>query len=398
MRDPWPQEVARLAALLAFHLLVLQVVLAARFRLADRAFGLDTVMRLHRATGVLALLLLLGHPALLLTAAHGRIEWGWQVALGAGALLVLVLGVLAALLFRFLGIDFNRWRLIHKAMVLVIVLGYFHGRAIGVHLQPSRGLRTWWAALLAVTAAVFAWRNAIVPRWGRRRFRVESVAAEARGVWTIQLAPEDGRPLLYRPGQFMFLTLLRTDSHTEEHPFTISSSPTEKRFIAATVKESGNYTRTIGRTRAGDRALVEGPFGRFSLVHGDAEQFLFIGAGVGCTPLVSMLRFLRDTRDPRPALFLCANRTLADIAFREELERLPASVKVVHVLSRPEADWRGERGRVDEALLREVAGASLTRADIFLCGPPAFMKEARASLRRLGVQPARVHVERFSVP
>src|SRR5690348_2914437 len=80
--DPLLENVGRQAALLAFSLLALQVVLAARFCLVDRALGLDAAMRLHRRTGLLAFALLLMHPTSLLLASRGRIEWSWQVALG----------------------------------------------------------------------------------------------------------------------------------------------------------------------------------------------------------------------------------------------------------------------------------------------------------------------------
>jgi ferredoxin-NADP reductase len=196
----------------------------------------------------------------------------------------------------------------------------------------------------------------------------------------------------------MFLTLRRAAAPAEEHPFTISSSPSRTGSITATIKESGDFTRTIGLTRRGDRALVEGPFGRFSFLHHPAERFLFISAGVGSTPLMSMLRFLSDTGDPRPVLYLCANRTEADIAFRDELGGLPATMKVVHILSQPRTTWGGVRGRLDEATLRELAGAWLNGVAVFLCGPPAFMSSSRRSLRRLGVPRAHIHFERFTVP
>jgi predicted ferric reductase len=397
--EPLPYELGKRAALLAFGLLSLQVVLAARFRFADEALGLDTVMRLHRAIGVLVLLLLLTHPALLLVATHGDIPvLRWQVLLGASALLVLAGGVLTALLFRFLGMDFNRWRVLHKAMILVVVLGATHSRAIGQDLQSSAPLQAWWTALVTVAIGVFAWRNAFVRRWGLRHFRVDSIRAEARGIWTITLVQERGSPLRHLPGQFMFLTLLREGAPAEEHPFTISSSPSRTGFIAATIKESGDFTRTIGVTRPGDRALVEGPFGRFSFVHHAAERFLFISAGVGSTPIVSMLRCLSDTKDPRPVLYLCANRTEAEIAFREELARLPENMTVLHVLSQPGAGWPGARGRLDEVALRRLAGGTLDGAAVFLCGPPAFMSSARRSLRSLGVPRGRIHFERFTMP
>ena len=395
--DPLPYEVARAVALLAFGLLALEVVLAGRFKFADRAFGLDAVMRFHRSMGVLASSLLLAHPALLLLSTHGHMTWEWRVTLGAAALLLLVIGMLATLAFRILRIDYNRWRFLHKGMILVPILGYVHSRSIGEDLLSSRALRASWAALLAMGVGIFLWRNVFVPRWGRRSFRVESVSAEARDVWTIKMALADGSTLSYRPGQFMFLTLLRPGLRLEEHPFTISSSPGQD-FLAVTVKQSGDYTRSIWQTRPGDRALVEGPFGKFSLVHHDAESYLFVGAGVGCTPLVSMIRFLRDTADPRPVLFLYANRTSADILFRHELDRLPAHMKVVHVLSRPDADWVGPKGRLDDKAIQQLAGAFLRRADVFLCGPPALMEELRRSLRRLGVRNSRIHCERFTLP
>jgi predicted ferric reductase len=396
--EPLLYEVARAAALLAFSVLALQVVLAARFKLLDKAFGLDVLVRFHRGMGILASVLLLAHPALLLLSTHGHIQWEWRVALGAGALLILAIGVVATLSFRLLRGGYDRWRFLHKGMILVLALGYVHSRSIGDDLLASSALRAYWTALLAMALGVFLWRNAFVPRWGRHRFRVESVAPEARGIFTLRMVPEDGRPMTYQPGQFVFLTLLRPGLRSEEHPFTISSSPLQSGFITVTVKQSGDYTSTIGQTRAGDRALIEGPFGKFSLLHHDAERFLFIGAGVGSTPLASMIRFLRDSGDPRHVLFICANRTQADIPFREELERLPANMNIVHILSRPEAGWSGARGHLDEEVIRELAGPFLARADVYLCGPPALMGELRCALKNLGVRRERMHTERFALP
>jgi predicted ferric reductase len=395
--DPLLYTLGQRAALLALGLLVLQLGLATRLRPVDLALGLGGAMRLHRAAGLAALGLLLLHPGLLLWATRGALPLEWRVALGAGALLVLLAGVLAALLFRRLRVDYLRWRALHRGMLAALLLGAVHARALGEHLRASRGAQAWWAALLAAGAAALAWRALVRPRWGRRRYRVASIAEEAQGTWTLSLAPEDGRPLAHLPGQFVFLTLLRAGLPAEEHPFTLSSAPGGE-AVAVTIKASGDFTRTVDRTRPGDAAWVEGPFGRFSHLLHPAGRYVFIGAGAGATPFASMLRHLRDTADPRPALFLCVNRTEADIPFREELARLPAHVRVVHVLSQPGARWRGARGRLDAPLLRALAGPSLPGAAVFLCGPPGFMVEVRRALRSLGVARSRIHVERFSVP
>jgi len=396
--DPFLYQLGRRLALLAYGLLALQVPLAARLRIADHAFGLCGVMRLHRVIGICACLLSLSHAALILLVSRGDLPWNWPVMLGVTALLLLFLGVLAALLFRSLHVDYNRWRTVHKAMVLVVVLGYFHGRALGQDLLSSHTLRAWWTLLLAMALGVFIWRNVVVLRWGRRRFRVAALLPETHDTWTLKLISEGGRPLAYRPGQFIFLSLTSRGRRTEEHPFTISSSPTQGGFIAATIKEAGNFTRAIGSTQVGDRALVEGPFGRFSFVHFDAARFLFIAAGVGSSPIVSMLRFLRDAGDLRPVLFLYGNRTETDILFRRDLEQLPPNVSVIHVLSRPEPSWSGVRGHLDERTLRNVAGTFLDGTDVFLCGPPALLAQLKATLKQLGFPQQRIHSERFTVP
>lgn len=58
------------------------------------------------------------------------------------------------------------------------------------------------------------------------------------------------------------------------YPFTISSAPTAESPITSTIKESGNFTNTIGQTKPGDRARVEGPFGRFTFVNYPTDAFL----------------------------------------------------------------------------------------------------------------------------
>ena len=357
-------------------------------------------MLFHKGMAIFGLLLLLSHPVLL-AAGHRSLylfsfKTGWKVNLGQAALVLLVLTVLFALVFRKLRLDYRVWRVFHKGAILVVVLGFVHGLTIGHDLRHA-GMRVYWWLLFAMAVALFLYRNLFVPFWGRRRLRVSSVTPETHNTWTLRLESEAGEQFRYSPGQFMFLKLLRKGLAAEEHPFTISSSPTRPDAITATIKESGDYTRTIGKTRPGDTALVEAPFGRFSLVHHDAKSFLFIAGGVGITPIMSMLRYLRDTGDKRPATLIYANRAERDIIFREELEALPDHVRVVHVLSGPEDDWTGPRGYVTADLLQKHVAGVLKDADVFFCGPPPMMRLVIGYLRTLGVPGRRIHYERFAI-
>jgi NAD(P)H-flavin reductase len=167
--------------------------------------------------------------------------------------------------------------------------------------------------------------------------------------------------------------------------------------MTCTIKESGDFTGTIGKTRIGDQARIEGPFGRFSLVNYPAQSLLFIAGGVGITPMISMLRYLRYTGDTRPAVLIYGNKKEEDILFRDELSGMPEHVSVVHVLSAPESNWQGPTGYVATDLIRREAGNLLEQADVFLCGPPVMMDKVLESLKELGVAGGRIHYQRFSI-
>ena len=228
--------------------------------------------------------------------------------------------------------------------------------------------------------------------------KVSSVHQQTHNTWTLRLVPEQGEEIFsYMPGQFAFLKLIRTEGPSEEHPFTISSSPTQRGQVSFTIKESGDFTRTIGKTREGDRAVLNAPFGRFSFKFDDPKSIVFIAGGVGITPIMSMLRYLRDTDDKRPVRSIYGNRLEKDIIFREEIEKLPENVKSTHVLSGASPDWQGLRGHVTKEIIEQHARDILNEADVYVCGPPPMMEKVIESLEELGVSPNRIHFERFTL-
>ena len=323
------------------------------------------------------------------------LDTSWRVNLGKAALLTLLFVVGLALFHRRVRIDYWIPRNLHKIAVVALVLGFLHSSSIGPDLRLPV-LRAYWWALFCAAIGIFLYRSAVVP-FLRHRFVLSDLRQETRDTWTLTLAPESGPVFDYRPGQFLFLRLIGPGIRAEEHPFTISSSPRRTDAITVTIKESGNYTRAIGRTPLGTRARLEAPFGRFSLAYYAAPEFVFIAGGVGITPVMSMLRYLRDTDDPRRAVLLYASRTREDIIFREELGALPPRLEVTHILSQPGADWTGPSGRLSPSVLRERAGDRLARGAVFLCGPPPMIRQARLDLRGLGVPARRIHFERFAI-
>lgn len=398
--EPFLAELGKGAALLGFSLLSLQVALSGRIKALDRPFGLDVVMWAHKCMAVLATILLISHPLLLAVGEHGvgllGLGTGWRIWMGKGGLLLLVLVAGLALFFQRMGIEYQVWRYSHKVAPAVVVLGFVHSMAVGPDVALP-AVRAYWWALMVMVGVIFLYRNAYIPLWGRRKFRVASVTAETSDTFTVALEPRDDGPLPHRPGQFMYLKLHRPGRPSEEHPFTISSSPTGEWPLTATIKQSGDYTDTIDQTREGDTAGVEAPFGRFSYLHHDPSRLVFIAGGVGITPIMCMLRYLRDTGDKRPVNLIYGVRTEEEIIFRQELDALPENVEATYVLSHPGDEWEGPTGYVTREIIKQCAGDALGEADVYVCGPPLMMDMVFDELKALGVEDRRIHYERFAV-
>ena len=130
----------------------------------------------------------------------------------------------------------------------------------------------------------------------------------------------------------------------------------------------------------------------------DADNLVFIAGGIGITPFLSMLRYLRDTEANRQVLLIWGNKTEADIVCRHEIETMDAamsSLQVVHVMSSQD-DWPGEKGYVTSQLLGKYLDG-VESPQVFLCGPPVMMDKVIPSLLSLGISKQRIHDERFAL-
>jgi predicted ferric reductase len=397
-------------ALVGFPVLVGQVILAARLKIVDRVFGMNNVYVFHKTMAMVVGFILILHPFLL---AASRGHWGlltrfdqpWYLLLGKINLVLLLTTITISTLYKQLHMKYEQWRSLHNLIaVLLITLGFLHSLYIGDDLEHLT-MRLVWGGLLAIAAAGYLYHKVIGP-WLRRRhpFHIAALDREGSKVWTIKLTPPPGeRPLEYLPGQFQFLTFYHSPvTRSEEHPFTISSSPTNREFHTSTIKESGDFTSTIGQLKVGDPVGVQAPFGRFTyLEHPEEDDLVFIAGGIGITPLMSMLRYMRDTGTNKHVLLLYANRREEDIVFRSELQAMADTnkpqLRIVHVLSQAAENWAGERGHVNLDLIRKYSESSLEDKIFYICGPPPMMDQIILALIRGGVRSSQVRSERFDL-
>jgi ferredoxin-NADP reductase len=156
----------------------------------------------------------------------------------------------------------------------------------------------------------------------------------------------------------------------------------------------------VGELKVGDKLELRGPIGGYFVWRaGDDRPLLLIGGGSGVVPLMAMLRHRFKATRKAPARLLYSSRTLADIIYRDELDRLVAAgdgLGVFHTLTREKpSGWNGYSRRVDEAMVKEVAWPNDQTPAVFICGPTSFVEAAASLLVTMSYDPATIKTERF---
>jgi predicted ferric reductase len=402
-------ELGKNCALMGFMVLVFQFVIATRIKWVERAFGFDILIRYHKHMAVFAGILFLAHPLLLAAGGGGSrlllaLDLPWYIWIGKALLLLLLLNILLSIFQTPLHLKFEKWRRGHDILgPLILVMAFAHSWIVGDDLQLAP-LKAIWVAGLVLAISLFIYHVLLRPKLLRRRaYTVVDVQPETNDVWTVTMRPPEGeRVYPYLPGQFHFVTFYRNQTlPVEEHHWTISSSPAEKSHVSSTIKALGDFTATMGETKPGDKAAVHGAFGRFSyLLHPEEDDLIFFAGGIGITPLMSMLRHMRDVNDDRSVLLVYANKDESQIVFRKELSEIEAGenprLKIVHVLSRPHEAWRGETGHVDREKIERLCGKDLGNKVFYVCGPPPMLKGVISALNEMRVRDEQIRVEIFS--
>lgn len=395
--------------------LVCAVVLPSRLRSLTHTFGIEGVLGMHRYVGTLAAGLVLAHLALVIAANPSSVHLldvtsapnRARAATGATVGLIGLIGL--SVLRRKLRHRYEVWRWIHLTLAgSVLVLTALHIYWLN-HLVRDSVLRVWFVLLAAGVLAVLTYRWMWRPVFGARsRYVVREVRPETETVSTLVIEPPrkghrrhgGRRTLNFAPGQFAWLRL-QPSLRAEEHPFTIASSAHLGMWTEFTVRHTGDFTTALRTLPPGSPVWVDGPHGSFSVDLKRTTGLVLIAAGVGITPMMSMLRTLAHRRDPRPHRLVVAARTADDLLFRAELRQLQQrlDLTVVELLRQPPPGWTGATGSVDEALLSSVLPGRFRRnqLDYFLCGPPAMVTDVLAALNALDVPHPRIHTEQFDM-
>src|SRR3954469_5377191 len=393
------QELGSTLGISALCVLALVLLLPTRLR-PLAGLGADAAVRLHRHLVGVLIALITAHVVLAVALQPARYAllrfydqpWRAQAAISSTVCLIVLIAL--SVWRRRLRLPYAVWRALHGGLAAAtLALAALH--TYGWHRYLGRGLGQ--VALVALVGLPIGALVMLRLRSRRRAtYLLERVVAEAGRSTSLVLHAQDQRGRSFQPGQFAWLRLADGATRFAEHPFSYTSSAEDPSRIEVAVRAYDGFSARVARLPAGTRFQVDGPHGAFR-IRARAKGVLLLAYGIGITPSMSILRTAADRRDTRAFLVVYANRTIEDATFAEKLQELQTrlDLRVVHVLSRPENNWTGERGRITADILYRHLPEDLAGWDVFLCGAGGAVDAGVAELADVGIAPEHVHAERF---
>ncbi|HXS15468.1 MAG TPA: FAD-dependent oxidoreductase [Candidatus Saccharimonadales bacterium] len=203
----------------------------------------------------------------------------------------------------------------------------------------------------------------------------------------------------FLPGQYVYLKNPTYTHPEEEHPFSIVSSPTEGPTLEFCIKKYGDWTTAFSLLNPGDTIWVSEPLGIFTW-DDTIRNAVFLLGGIGIAPVISMLRFIRQTHHKPHITLLYGNRAPETIAFEDELLNLRKALplKIINVFSHIQDDypWKGYRGFITKDVIENEIDLT-KKSTWFIIGPPIFIEKMLSILTDLQISKNDIKSENVSI-
>lgn len=212
----------------------------------------------------------------------------------------------------------------------------------------------------------------------------------------VRLEVQLDAPLAYAAGQSCALWVDGLEGVSRSYSFASAPRPDGLvRFLVRRAPGGRLSGHLCDAPLVGHGVRLGAPAGTFRLSPADAPLLLVAG-GSGLAPMLALLEEAAAARDPRPLTLLFGARDERELAALAPLTTiaaaLPAPLRIVPILSSPDAAWHGARGLVTE----QLAAALAPGAHVHVCGPPAMVDQVEARLLASGVPKARIRCDRFT--
>jgi ferredoxin-NADP reductase/nitrite reductase/ring-hydroxylating ferredoxin subunit len=217
----------------------------------------------------------------------------------------------------------------------------------------------------------------------------------------------DKSSLQYMAGQYAYFDIggVHNDPKGPIRHFTIASSPTEDFILMTTRIRDSPYKKRLVALEVGVKVKVKGPEGKFILHEDHSKPAIFLLGGIGVTPFRSMIKYATDKQLPLKIIMFDSNRNKQNILFKDEFDeclRVDKNLKIIYTISDKQdqsgtESWKGEKGRIDKAMLtKHLQNDELLNSIFYICGPPAMINSMQVLLKELQIQKDQIRVEEFT--
>ena len=256
-----------------------------------------------------------------------------------------------------------------------------------------------------------------------RDFIITDKVIESDEITSFYLKPNDGKPLPnYHPGQYVSIrTSVPALKHLQPRQYSLSDAPNPSNYRISVKRELGlnlnhpsapahpGYVSNVlhDSKQVGDTLQVSHPAGDFFFdpSRGDRNPIVLISAGVGLTPMLSIIRTFDQTGSHQPICWIHGTRSSHVHAFSNEIKEIAKqhpNVRTKVFMSHPaEEDALGRdyqyASRMNLGVLNKEEDLFLHKSDAeyYICGPGGFMHDMQATLSGYGVEEARIKMEVF---
>ncbi len=241
---------------------------------------------------------------------------------------------------------------------------------------------------------------------GTREFKVVNKVQESELITSFYFEPVDGLPVAdYQPGQYIGIYLYPEYSeHRCIRQYSLSDAPDGKRYRISVKREGEGETQGMishflhDHVQVGDVVELSPPSGDFYLNNRSDAPVVLLSAGVGQTPMLSMLNSLSSKNPGQTIIFVHGAINSKVHAFDQHVRDIAEkndNIEQVLFYDEPTGDCSAYHyaGRTDLELIREKI--DLPGAHYYFCGPLGYMTMVKASLQGWGVTEDRLHYEVF---
>lgn len=296
----------------------------------------------------------------------------------------------------------------YVARALIGAIADVLGDAVNDEILQAWGEAYWFLANILIDREANI-RNDLESRkggWnGWRSFAISGKQRESDVITSFTLSPVDGMPVLaHRPGQYLTLRLKLGDGRTIKRNYSISCAPNNDQYRISVKLEAnglGGSRFLHEEAQLGDIIQLTPPAGDFFLPDEPERPVVLLSAGVGLTPMVSMVETIGAHYPDIEVHYVHGALNSSTHAMDKHVRtiaRQHGKMSVMTFYSNPTPQdvcgkTHDQDGYISPDWLAE--NTPLGNADVFLCGPKPFLRGMVAALGSRGVRSERIHYEFF---